>query len=180
METKNLVIRDSTFADCKLFAEWESKQDVTEFFTMDDDRDYEYVVREYVDCDQKNQFLQMTILLKPREIPIGRLVISNINYRNDSLKIARIYIAEPEYRRKGYAKEALNEVLEYVFINMHMERVTVTVFTEDKIGKALCDSLGFVDEGILRNAGKKNGKYFDLYEKSMLRSEYLNGNRNIG
>ena len=176
METKNLVIRDSVFEDCKIFAEWESTPEVNKYFTMDDDRDYEYVVREYVDCDRKDKFRQMTILLKPDEKPIGRLVISNINDRNDSLKISRIYIADEEYRNKGYAKEALKEILEYIFINLHMERVTTTIFTDDKVGKALSNSLGFVDEGILRHAGKKNGKYFDLFEKSMLRAEYLSNN----
>lgn len=177
METKNLIIKESTFSDCQLFANWESDPLVSEFFTIDDDRDYESVVKEYIDCDRKDKFLQMTIFLKPQEEPIGRLVISNINERNDSLKIARIYIADVNNRNKGYGKEAMKKILEYCFINLHMERVTATVFLKNKTGEYLLDSLGFVNEGILRNSGKKNGKYYDLQLKSMLRSEYLDGNR---
>ena len=173
METKNLIIRDSIFSDCQLFAEWEADPEVSEFFTIDDDRDYESVVKEYIDCDRQDKFLQMTLTLKPNEGPIGRLVISNINERNDSLKIARIYIASPENRHKGYGKEAMKKILEYAFLNLHMERVTTTIFPKNKIAEYLLDSLGFVDEGILRNAGKKNGRYFDLQLKSMIRAEYL-------
>ena len=160
-----------------MFAEWESNPVVSQYFTIDDDRDYEAVVKEYIDCDSQDKFLQMTITLKPDEKPIGRLVISNINERNDSLKIARIYIADPEYRNKGYGTETMNKILEYSFINLHMERVTATIFPANKNANYLLDSLGFVDEGILRNAGKKNGRYFDLQLKSMLRSEYLEGKR---
>ena len=78
METRNLIIKESTFSDCELFAKWEADPSVSEHFTMDDDRDYEYVIREYIDCDNKGKFLQMTLFLKPDETPIGRLVISNI------------------------------------------------------------------------------------------------------
>ena len=173
METKNLIIRDSIFSDCQLFTEWESNPDVADYFTIDDDRDYESVVKEYLDCDRKDKFLQMTLTLKPYEGPIGRLVISNINERNDSLKIARIYIADPDLRNKGYGKEAMKKILEYVFINMHMERVTVTILPQNKIAEYFFDSIGFKDEGVMRSAGKKNGRYYDLQLKSMIRSDYL-------
>lgn len=176
METRNLMIKESTFSDCELFAKWEKDPSVSEHFTMDDDRDYEHIIREYIDCDRKGKFLQMTLFLKPDDTPIGRLVISNINERNDSLKIARIYIADPAYRFKGYGKEALQKILEYAFINLHMERVSTTYFPKNKHAELLLESLGFKDEGILRNAGKKNGKYLDLQQKSMIRSEYLNEN----
>ncbi len=173
METKNLIIRESIFSDCQFFADWESNPVVSDFFTIDDDRDYESVVKEYIDCDRQDKFLQMTLTLKPSEGPIGRLVISNINERNDSLKIARIYIADPQNRNKGYGKEAMKKILEYAFLNLHMERVTVTTFPKNKAAEHLLDSLGFTNEGVLRNAGKKNGRYMDLLLKSMIRAEYL-------
>ena len=177
METKNLIIRESVFSDCQIFTEWESSSQVSEFFTIDDDRDYESVVKEYIDCDRKDKFLQMTITLKPDQTPIGRLVISNINERNDSLKIARLYIADPNLRNKGYGKEAMRKILEYSFINLHMERVTATPLVKNRIADFFLDSLGFMNEGVMRNSGKKNGRYFDRQLKSMLRSEYLEGKK---
>ena len=44
MESKNLIIRETVFDDCKYFAEWEVLPEVTEFFTIDEGRDYEQVV----------------------------------------------------------------------------------------------------------------------------------------
>ena len=39
MESKNLIVRETVFDDCKYFAEWETWPQVTEFFTMDEERD---------------------------------------------------------------------------------------------------------------------------------------------
>lgn len=179
METKHLIIRESTFDDCKYFAEWETSPEITEFFTMDEGRDYEQVVRDFIDSGHDVTKLQFTITLKPEALPIGRIIITRIDKKYDSLDITRIYIADPENRNKGYGEEALRRLLEYVFINMHMERVTIDHFIKNRAASYLYDKIGFQDEGILRNAGKKNGKYIDFQLKSMIRSEFLNGNRNI-
>ena len=47
MESKNLIVRETVFDDCKYFAEWETWPQVTEFFTMDEERSYEQVVDVY-------------------------------------------------------------------------------------------------------------------------------------
>ena len=48
METKNLIIRESTFDDCSYFADWESDIAVTEFFSIDESRNYEEVVTVFI------------------------------------------------------------------------------------------------------------------------------------
>ncbi|MCQ2551071.1 MAG: GNAT family N-acetyltransferase [Clostridia bacterium] len=172
MESRNLIIRETTFDDCKYFANWEVNPDVTEFFTMDDDRNYEEIVTEFIKDSQDETKLCFTITLKPDMEPIGRVVISGINSHYDSLDITRIYIADPDNRNKGYGEEALRMVLEYAFIQLHMERVTLDHFTGNKPAANLYEKIGFKYEGVMRNAGKKNGKYVDLHLMSMLRSEY--------
>ena len=49
LEGKRVYLRESSFDDCRYFAEWEKKPEVTEFFTINESRDYEEVVREYFD-----------------------------------------------------------------------------------------------------------------------------------
>ena len=68
-------------------------------------------------------------------------------------------------------------ILEYAFINHHMERVTIDYFTRNMPARHLYHKIGFTDEGTMRHAGKKNGKYYDLCLMSMLRSEYYEKNR---
>ena len=179
METNRLIIRESTFADCSFFAEWEVRPEVNEFFTIDDDRDYEQIVTEFIERKNDPTQLQFTICLKPEGKPIGRIYISNINHHYDSLDITRIYIADPSLRNQGYGEEALRKILEYAFINLHMERVTLDHFLKNKPAAYLYTKVGFQDEGIMRSGGKKNGRYIDLQLKSMIRAEYLNSTRHL-
>ena len=172
MESKNLIMRPTVFDDCALFAEWENRPIVTEFFTMDEGRTYEEIVTEFVRYNLDPSKLQFTITLKPEDEPIGKIYISRINRHEDSMDITRVYIADTENRGKGYGEEALRLVLEYAFINLHMERVTIDHFEGNKIAAALYEKIGFKNEGLLRHAGKKNGKYVNLQLKSMLRAEY--------
>ena len=172
MESKNLIIRPTVFDDCALFAEWENRPNVTEFFTMDEGRTYEQIVTEFVRYNLDPSKLQFTITRKPEDKPIGKIYISRINRHEDSMDITRVYIADTENRGRGYGEEALRLVLEYAFINLHMERVTIDHFEGNKIAAALYEKIGFKNEGLLRHAGKKNGKYVNLQLKSMLRAEY--------
>ena len=61
MESKNIIIRPSVFSDCKQFAKWETKFAVTEFFSINCDRDYEEVVVEFVERMADKTKLQFTI-----------------------------------------------------------------------------------------------------------------------
>ena len=172
METKYLIIREAIFDDCKYFAKWEEKPDLTEFFTIDEDRNYEEVVTEFVRNNLDPSKLQFTITLKPDEVPIGKIFVTRMDKHSDSLDITRIYIGDKENRGKGYGEEALRRFLDYCFINLHMERVTLDHFMRNKVAANLYEKIGFQNEGIMRNAAKKDNRYYDLQLKSILRSEY--------
>ena len=94
MESKNLIVRETVFDDCRYFAEWEVMPEVTEFLTIDEDRDYEQIVKEFVRYSMDPTKLQFTITLKPEDKPIGKVYLSRINRADDSLDITRIYIAD--------------------------------------------------------------------------------------
>lgn len=172
MDSKNIFIRETTFDDCSYFAKWEVLPSVTEFFTMDEGRTYEDSVVEFIDCKQNPTKMMYTICLREGNLPIGKIYLTRINSKYDSLDITRIYIAEDKNRDKGYGYEALRLILNHAFISMHMERVTLDYMTANKKAEHLYEKIGFTREGVMRNSGKKNGKYVDLILMSMLRSEF--------
>lgn len=169
-----VFLRESTFDDCVLFAEWEKDEAVTEFFTIDKGRDYEEVVTEFINRKNDDDKLQLTICLKESEQPVGRIYISNIDRHYDSLDITRIYIGCVELRGKRLGEDALKCALKLAFDEMNMNRVTLDHFTDNKIASSLYLKTGFSYEGIMRRSGKKDGKYVDLHLMSMLRDEYYN------
>lgn len=172
MESTSLIIRESTFADCILFAEWEKKPYVKDNFTMSKDRDYEEIITEFIIRRLEKDKLQFTIVLREEDKPIGRIYISRIDHATDSLDITRIYIGEEKYLTRGLGEEAMRLLLEYCFIQLHMERITLDHLPHNERAASLYRKLGFEFEGIMRNSGKKDGRYIDLHLMSMLRKEY--------
>ncbi len=170
MVSENIIIRKSTFDDCVLFTKWEQQDYIKEFLTINKERTYEEVVREFIlrELDKTNE--QFTIIFKNKK-PIGRVYLSKISRESDSLDLTRIYIGEKEYLGKGYGKEAMLLLLDYCFNTLNMERVTLDHYEGNPAGKLYLD-LGFKYEGIMRNAAKKDNKYYDLHLMSMLRDEY--------
>lgn len=173
METKNLVIRETIFEDCEYFAKWETDPEITQYLSYDEERSYKDVVEEWVIDKMDPTKLQFTIVKKDIRQPIGRIYISRIDRHCDSLDITKLYIAGEENRHAGLGKEMLRELLEYCFVFLHMERVTLDHYTGNKAAAALYEKLGFQKEGLARNAAKKNGRYYDLHLLSLLRTEFF-------
>lgn len=173
METRNFLIRETEFSDYEYFAKWEADPVVTRLLSFDENRSYEDVVTESLTNRMDDTKMEFTIADRASGTPVGRIYISRIDRHSDSLDITKFYIGEPALWGKGVGREIMNELLEYCFTFMHMERVTLDYYTGNKRASSLYESLGFKNEGVARNATKKDGKYYDLHLMSMLRSEFF-------
>ena len=78
-----------------------------------------------------------------------------------------------EYHGKGLAFEAASRVLEYLFINLEMHRVTAITDCQNHRSAALLNRLGMRREGhFIQNIWFK-GKWGDEYLYAVLREEWL-------
>ncbi|MBQ3611653.1 MAG: GNAT family N-acetyltransferase [Firmicutes bacterium] len=177
METQNFIIRETEFRDYEYFAVWEKDPVVTKYLSFDEERTYEDVVTEGLYNKFNKERIDLTIVARQSGEPVGRIYISRIDRHSDSLDITKFYIGDPKLWGKGIGREIMNEVLEYCFTFLHMERVTLDYYTGNKRASTLYESLGFKSEGVARNATKKDGRYYDLHLMSMLRSEFF-GDKN--
>ena len=106
METKNLIIRETVFEDCEFFARWETDPEVTRFLSYEDDRSYPEIVEEWILDKQDPAKLQFTVVKKEIQQPIGRICISRLDPKSDSLDITKLYIAG-EANRKSDSEKSL-------------------------------------------------------------------------
>jgi len=171
-EGKKVYLRDTVFSDLEMFAKWETDINVTRFFTISDDRNYEEIVTEYFSRRNDDDKMELSICEVGTDKLVGRLYISNIDHHYDSLDITRIYIGDLSKRGKGYGEETLTLMLDYAFNDLGLHRVTLDHFDENIPAHTLYVKAGFVPEGCMRQSGKKNGKYINLNLMSMLRDEY--------
>lgn len=172
IETEHYMIRDVCFSDYEYFAKWEVDPDMTRYFALDKDRTYEDVVTEGFAYKEDKSVMDLTITEKDSGKPLGRVIISRIEPHYKSLDITKIYVGG-DMRGKGIGSETLEGLLKYCFEEMDLQRVTLDYFTGNTKAAALYRKMGFVDEGVARNACSKDGIYYDLNLMSILRDEYF-------
>ena len=171
-EGEKVYLRDTVTSDWEIFAYWEKKPEVTEFFTINEGRDLMEVADEIRGRAEDPTQLDITICLKNNNAPIGRVYISRIDPHYDSLDITRIYIGEVGLRGMGLGEDAFRTVLAWAFDDMKCERVTLDYMTGNEKAHNLYLKAGLTDEGCMRHGGKKDGHYIDLNLMSILRDEY--------
>jgi ribosomal-protein-alanine N-acetyltransferase len=62
------------------------------------------------------------------------------------------YIINKDYRRKGYASEAVNAIINDFFLKDGAKFITAGVFSFNKKSMHMLEKLGFVKVGITHNA----------------------------
>ena len=77
-----------------------------------------------------------------------------------------------EFRRKGFAKEAIKLVLRYYFRELRYQKVTTSIFSFNEPSLKLHMELGFMQEGKIRRAKFTNGKYHDEIIVGMTKEEF--------
>ena len=86
-----------------------------------------------------------------------------------------IYLGDQATRGKGYGRDAVHALLRYGFESLNLHRIALTVVVDNSRAIRVYESLGFVREGVSRDAAYLEGAYRDLVLMAMLRSEYDRG-----
>jgi len=92
---------------------------------------------------------------------IGVSYLTDIDWANRNAEFA-IWIGEKAHQRKGYGRQATELVLLHAFGDMNLHRVHLTVLSNNEPARKMYSSLGFREEGVLREILFKNGEYVDL------------------
>lgn len=176
LETKRLVLRKINEFDYKIaFEQWcndpeqviytvhgiHKNEDVTK-------RVYDRWIEEYSD----ENTMRWIIVLKDNNMPIGMIDINNTWSKYSSVEPG--YIIARKYWGNGYATEATQRVMKYLFEECELETF-YSEFMEDNIGSGkVMKKCGMTQEGCLRNRCQdKNGKRQNLISMSITREEYF-------
>ncbi|MBR6408072.1 MAG: GNAT family N-acetyltransferase [Clostridia bacterium] len=102
---------------------------------------------------------------------IGQIDLHNVNYRHRSAEMG-IVIGVSKHRHSGYGTEAIELLLKFAFEEMNLNRISLHVLEYNTSAIACYEKLGFVREGVLRQAHWGEGKYADLLVYGILREEW--------
>ncbi len=88
-----------------------------------------------------------------------------------------IAIGEKEEWNRGYGTDALNAMCDFGFGALRLERIELDVYAANDRARRSYEKAGFVLEGTLRHAHFSEGEPRDVHRMSLLRSEWLAGDR---
>jgi RimJ/RimL family protein N-acetyltransferase len=108
------------------------------------------------------------------EAAVGYLILQGVQDPDQALLIKRIVIVE---KGKGYGRATLEWLLNKAFHDLGAHRVWLTVMEDNDRARSLYRSLGFIEEGKLRECVKSLTGFRSVWLMSLLRSEFLSRDR---
>lgn len=109
------------------------------------------------------------LIIEKDSYPIGYMILVE-NYHKKIVELKRLVINE---KNKGYGKIILNQIKKYYFEKCQTERLWLDVRLNNKRGQYLYKNIGFIEEGILRNAVYNNENFESIIIMSILKEEYF-------
>ncbi len=103
---------------------------------------------------------------------IGGCSINSVDWKN-SVATVGIFIGNKKYRSGGYGSDAMRVLLDFIFMQMNINKVRLTVYSYNESAIICYEKCGYKVEGILRQEIYKDGKYYDKISMGLLKAEYL-------
>lgn len=126
-----------------------------------------------------NDCAYFSVFKEVKEFPVsyagdflGIIRFDQMDTVNRSVRIGCDVI--PEERGKGYGTKIFEAILEFCFNESNFHRLWLCVLEDNEIAIKLYINAGFKEEGNMRQAIWRNGKWHDYNVMSILEDEYKN------
>ena len=169
-----IILRELEKSDIPRINEWRNDAEVisqlgANFIYISEDVDYRWFENYQANRERS---IRLAILDKATESHIGNIYLTEIQQINRSAEFS-IFIGQSKFRSKGYGFEAIKLILSHGFKDLNLNRIHLTVLTDNLRAKRVYEKAGFQFEGKLRQAVFKNGEYKDLDFMAILKTEFL-------
>ncbi len=169
---KKTLIRPLEINDLELYKKWYNDQEVNYWAngawpltTMLCEEEIEE--RFFLSSGNSGRY----IILNEEETPIGTLGFRDMNLTSRSATLF-IIIGENEYWGQGYGTDALSALMDYLFFQWNLNRLSLDTWDGNQRAIEAYKKLGFKVEGCLRQARFVLGEYRDAILMGILRDEY--------
>ncbi|MDM5188768.1 GNAT family protein [Bacillus sp. DX4.1] len=122
--------------------------------------------------NEANTFVYKVIYKETGKV-IGHISLGKIDRVNRSARIGKVLVGDTSMRGKSIGKEMIEEVLKVAFEELKLHRVSLGVFDFNTSAITCYEKVGFVKEGLQRDARKIGSEYWSLWEMSILENEWL-------
>lgn len=178
LEGERIYLRNLMESDVDNFCGWYSDGQVTRFLGMKPlSRDKAKAMFNQLLNDPDG--IYFGIIRKDEKRIIGYVFLAHIS---KNLRVARefgIVIGDKNLWGQGYGSQAARLILEYGFKHLKLHRIQLIVLDLNERALHIYRKLGFVDEGVQREARLVDGKWYNVVMMSMLEQEHVTANPNL-
>ena len=111
-------------------------------------------------------------MIEEQDAPQGYAILCGLSSANRSVELKRIIMAAPG---QGHGRRALAIVVARAFDELSAHRLWLDVFEDNARARHVYRSLGFVEEGVMRDCVRYGNRYRSLVVMSILEPEYRRG-----
>lgn len=122
----------------------------------------------------KNNSNQLRLIIDTKEHgAIGAVILTDIDYRNQTAEFHSKIATSKELRGKGYGTKATMALIDYAFMQLNLNCIYSHIISYNLASQRVKEKCGFKKDGVFRERVFKNGKYNDITVWSVTRSDYL-------
>lgn len=177
LETERLILRKLTMDDAEDIFAYSSDPEVTAYMlwdthvTIDDSKKF---IRFTLDRYEKDEAGEWGIILEETGRLIGCAGFAWMDMKNRRAEIG--YVLGKPYWGKGYMPEAALRMLAFAFEDMGLNRIECHhLLPNEKSGRVM-QKLGMTYEGTAREQTFAKGRFWDVKQYAILKSEWEKNN----
>ncbi|MDQ7794876.1 MAG: GNAT family protein [bacterium] len=167
---EKVILRPPERSDVPMFQRWINDREVNRWLITpwpmslaEEERWYERITSSSTD--------KILVITTADGTPVGNLGLHRIDhrYRNAELGIA---IFEKGYWGQGLGTDAITTFLRFAFDEWNLHRVTLVVREDNHRARRCYDKVGFVVEGVEREAQFSGGRFVNMVRMGILDREF--------
>lgn len=174
LETHRLILRKFKLTDVDDLFEYASNKNIDKYVPWYAYTDKKEAI-EFINCKIKlyneGKLSSWAIELKEKHKVIGSIDFGKWDTKSNCASIG--YALSCDYWNKGYATEALKEIIRFGFETMKLHRIQMEHVKENIASGKVMTKNGLKYEGLLRDAAYYKGIYYDKKIYSILEKEYM-------
>ncbi|PEU46943.1 GNAT family N-acetyltransferase [Bacillus cereus] len=171
LKTDRLILRELTEEDASRILQCFSNTNVLRYYgqkPLQDIDQVKQIIHNFKLSYNARSGIKWGIELKDTKELIGTIGFHDWSSEHKRANISYAFL--PEHWGKGYATEAVSEVISYGFHTIHLKRIGAIVFLENEASNKVLLKLGFGKEGVLKNYMYQDDVPYDTNFYALLKS----------
>lgn len=163
LESKRLFLKPLSEEELSgNYVDWLNDKEVCEYNSHGETEYTKTMAVDFINSLKNDKSKEVyAVILKENNAHIGNISLQCIDNKNNNAEIAYLF-GEKQYWRQGYAKEASILLLKHAFDKLKLHRIYFGTHINNISMQTLAERLGFIKEGVKKDAQYKYGQYNDI------------------